>query len=176
MTDLDGRWQWIRITPRDLQMCSRDIVAQLRAGQAFALVEDGRLLARLTPVQDIPAPVHDVPWGLQLERLRSVLGERDLARILGVSVRALSADEPFQPVVTGRMAALNILIEDLGRWHRPAQLSTWFRRGRQELQRRSPLDLLAFPWTAGDSRISTTLDLARLDRRRHMARRWTVPG
>jgi len=175
MTDLDERWQWSRVTRRDLQMCSRDIVTRLRTGHAFVLMEDGHPLAHLTPIQNAVTPAQGRSSGLQLERLRSVLAEHDLACILGVSVRALSAVEDFPPVVTGRMTSLDTLIEDLSLWNSPSQLSTWLRRPRQELQRRSPLDRLAFPWTAGDSRSEVVLDLARHDRRRHMTRRLDAP-
>lgn len=167
-----------KITLRDLRCCSRDIAAQLALGHAFVLFDEGRPLAHLTPLRPSSTFTFsdDLVWRTQLAELRTLLGERDVARILGISEHWVTGERPLPPVVMERLTFLTVLTAQLNTWIPSARLSAWFRRSRRELQQRSPMEVLAFPWDAHDGRSALVLRMARDDLQLHVTRRSSVTG
>lgn len=161
------------LTAHDLRYLHATIFRELAAGHGFVVLHDGRPLARLLPMipaSDLPPPTEPQVTGPRLERLEALLGQTNLARVLGVTLATFQARRPglqFSKPVLERLEAIVGVVDDLAVSLPASQIGPWLLRPNKELKGLSTVSILASPWTRGDATIDLVSNLARRERIRH---------
>lgn len=158
------------LTTRDLRVFHNTVVQGLLSGQGFTVLYGGRPLARLLPIEpllELPAPKQLQEHGFRLDRLEVLLGQRDLARMLGLTLTTYliyRASAQFSESTLNRLVALAEVVDDLEATLSVSRIRAWFQRASRELKGVSVLSALAFPWNPGDATITQVERLARRER------------
>ena len=139
-----------------------DHIQRAGIGKAIQLgAEDTeQALERLNlALEESPAP--DFEW----QRMGDMLGLDVLSRLLGTAVPSIrryrSATRVTPDDVAARLHWLSLIAGDLIGAYNEAGIRQWFDRKRVQLGGKSPAELLAAPWVAGDPNSSAIRNLAR---------------
>ncbi|ULH13970.1 hypothetical protein MF271_01165 (plasmid) [Deinococcus sp. KNUC1210] len=112
-------------------------------------------------------PQQSLVTGPRLERLETLLGQTDLARVLGLTLTTYAICRPsiqFSESTLSRLEVLASVIDDLETSLPVSRVRAWFRRANRELKGASVLCTLALPWNPGDATITLVERLARRER------------
>lgn len=155
------------VTTQNLRMLSKTVIQHLISGHGFTLLHEGRPLAHLLPLvpaSTLPQAAQPLVTSSRLERLETFFGRTDLARVLGLSLTTFLARRmglQYSGNTLGRLEVISEVVGDLMSSLSAAQAKAWFSRPSKELQGRTPLTTLAFPWVKDDATITLIHHLAR---------------
>lgn len=150
------------VTVSQLRRETQKILRALEQGEHFVLVQDGRIIAQLTPVRDVTTAVADTAPhdsgasspDLSVSEIVALLGEETISRIVGltwISFAEQQRSNTFSPAVLQRLAALSEALAEQRTSRTPHQIHRWWHRANNKLDGHSPVEYLARPWKSGDA-------------------------